>query len=73
MGDILAFPECQALTFSVVSKVLFGHKFSEEHKFELLSTFNEMELNLFSLPINVPGSGLNKVRQNVIQFILSIL
>ena len=60
-GNILGYPECRSLTFTITAKILLGFQFSEKARLELLATFYEMENNLFSLPINLPGTGLNKV------------
>ena len=61
LGEILAYPECRNLTFTITARLLLGFSFSEKAHRDLLTTFYELESNLFSLPINFPGSGLNKV------------
>ncbi|XP_033757526.1 cytochrome P450 26A1-like [Pecten maximus] len=56
--NILAFEECKTLTFKIATKVLIGFQYDESS--DLVSLFEEMMYNTFSLPINLPGFGLYK-------------
>ena len=60
-GFILGYPECRNLTFSIAAHVLLGFRFPEKEQMDLLHIFEEMQANLFSLPVNLPGSGLRRV------------
>ncbi len=70
-GFLLGYPECRNLTFTIAAKVLLGFELKNGEQMNLLHTFEEMQANLFSLPINLPGSGLRKVRI-VLIFLASI-
>ncbi|XP_023930650.1 cytochrome P450 26A1-like [Lingula anatina] len=57
-GRILGYPECRTLAFSITSKVLLGCDFTQSKDVEeALANFED---NLFSFPVNIPGSGLHK-------------
>ncbi|CAH1783469.1 unnamed protein product [Owenia fusiformis] len=57
---ILGYHECQGMTFEVAGKVLLGFNFDKQETTDLTKTFKRLQNNLFSLPVNYPGSGLNK-------------
>lgn len=62
---VLVYPEMKRLMFRIAMRILLGFepeqiKTDEE---QLVEAFEEMIKNLFSLPIDVPFSGLYRVRQ----------
>ncbi|XP_041370126.1 cytochrome P450 26A1-like [Gigantopelta aegis] len=57
-GYVFGFPECKSLTFSLASQVLVGFHLTENEHKELVRVFHQYVNCLFSLPVNVPGSGL---------------
>lgn len=60
-GHIHGYPECRTLTFNIAAQVLLGFRFHPQEVLELMTSFEMLNDNIFSLPINVPGFGLNKV------------
>lgn len=62
---LLVYPEVKRLMFRIAMRILLGFQpnqtgaDSEQH---LVEAFEEMIRNLFSLPIDVPFSGLYKVK-----------
>ncbi|XP_033633334.1 cytochrome P450 26A1-like isoform X1 [Asterias rubens] len=59
-GGVAGYPECRLLTFMVAGKVLCGFDCSKEETTKLIDYFEEIVHCFFSLPINLPGSGLNR-------------
>lgn len=61
---VLVYPEMKRLMFRIAMRILLGFK-PEQIKTDeqqLVEAFEEMIKNLFSLPIDVPFSGLYRVR-----------
>lgn len=66
---VLVYPEMKRLMFRIAMRILLGFE-PEQIKIdeqELVEAFEEMIKNLFSLPIDVPFSGLYRVREKRIQ------
>lgn len=63
---LLVYPEVKRLMFRIAMRILLGcepgPEGSEEDEQQLVEAFEEMTRNLFSLPIDVPFSGLYRVR-----------
>ncbi|XP_022096633.1 cytochrome P450 26A1-like [Acanthaster planci] len=59
-AGVTAYPECRSLTFRVSGKVLCGFDYSKEETASLIDHFEDIFQCLFTLPINIPGSTLNK-------------
>lgn len=62
-GCVLVYPEVKRLMFRIAMRILLGFQ-PEQIKTdegELVEAFEEMIKNLFSLPIDVPFSGLYRV------------
>lgn len=61
---VLVYPEMKRLMFRIAMRILLGFE-PEQIKTDeqqLVEAFEEMIKNLFSLPIDVPFSGLYRVR-----------
>lgn len=75
-GCVLVYPEMKRLMFRVAMRILLGFQ-PEQIKTdegELVEAFEEMIKNLFSLPIDVPFSGLYRVSSpNMMFFYLHTL
>lgn len=67
---VLVYPEMKRLMFRIAMRVLLGFEpeqiQTDEH--ELVEAFEEMIKNLFSLPIDVPFSGLYRVKSMKCQY-----
>lgn len=64
---VLVYPEMKRLMFRIAMRILLGFdpeqiKTDEQ---QLVEAFEEMIKNLFSLPIDVPFSGLYRVRETL--------
>lgn len=62
---VLVYPEMKRLMFRIAMQILLGFQLeqikTDEQK--LIEAFEEMIKNLFSLPIDMPFSGLYRVRK----------
>ena len=61
-GKILGYPQCRNLAFIMAAKCLAGFECDDEMGNELSTIYQSMIHNMFSLPIELPGFGLYKVR-----------
>lgn len=61
LGDVKAYPEVKKLTFAVVCQVILGFDLSDEEQEELLRVFTKFSNNIFSVPLEIPGSGYSQV------------
>lgn len=64
---VLVYPEMKRLMFRIAMRILLGFE-PEQIKTDeqqLVEAFEEMIKNLFSLPIDVPFSGLYRVRSRL--------
>lgn len=62
---LLVYPEVKRLMFRIAMRILLGFQPSQaspDGEQQLVAAFEEMIRNLFSLPIDVPFSGLYRVR-----------
>lgn len=62
---LLVYPEVKRLMFRIAMRILLGFQplqASPDGEQQLVEAFEEMIRNLFSLPIDVPFSGLYRVR-----------
>ncbi|XP_041123795.1 cytochrome P450 26B1-like [Polyodon spathula] len=59
-GSINVYPSAKALTFRIAVRVLLGLNVEDDHLDYLSKTFEQLMDNLFSLPLDVPFSGLRK-------------
>ncbi|GCB72289.1 hypothetical protein scyTo_0001914 [Scyliorhinus torazame] len=62
---VLVYPEIKRLMFGIAMRILLGFEpthTTRQTQQELIEAFEEMIRNLFSLPIDVPFSGLYRVR-----------
>uniref|UniRef100_A0A670YJX1 Cytochrome P450 family 26 subfamily C member 1 n=1 Tax=Pseudonaja textilis TaxID=8673 RepID=A0A670YJX1_PSETE len=59
-GPIAVYASAKALTFRIAVRILLGLRLEEEPFEELSRAFEQLVENLFSLPLNVPFSGLRK-------------
>uniref|UniRef100_A0AAQ4P2U0 Cytochrome P450 26A1 n=1 Tax=Gasterosteus aculeatus aculeatus TaxID=481459 RepID=A0AAQ4P2U0_GASAC len=69
---VLVYPEMKRLMFRIAMRILLGFK-PEQIKTDeqqLVEAFEEMIKNLFSLPIDVPFSGLYRVRDKLLIHVL---
>uniref|UniRef100_A0A480TS08 Cytochrome P450 26C1 n=1 Tax=Sus scrofa TaxID=9823 RepID=A0A480TS08_PIG len=60
-GPVAVYEAAKALTFRMAARILLGLRLEEEQCSELARTFERFVENLFSLPLDVPFSGLRKV------------
>lgn len=60
-GPVAVFEAAKALTFRMAARILLGLRLDEAQCAELARTFQQFVENLFSLPLDVPFSGLRKV------------
>lgn len=60
---VLVYPEMKRLMFRIAMRILLGFEpeQTKTDELELVEVFEEMIKNLFSLPIDVPFSGLYRV------------
>ncbi|XP_044518566.1 cytochrome P450 26C1 [Gracilinanus agilis] len=59
-GPISVYSAAKALTFRIATRILLGLRLEESECNELAKTFEQLMENLFSLPLDVPFSGLRK-------------
>ncbi|KAL8187139.1 UNVERIFIED_CONTAM: hypothetical protein K2H54_034268, partial [Gekko kuhli] len=59
-GPVAVYSSAKSLTFRVAAGVLLGLRLEEKRFAELARTFEQLVENLFSLPLNIPFSGLRK-------------
>lgn len=60
-GPVAVYQAAKALTFRMAARILLGLRLDEVECAELARTFEQFVENLFSLPLDVPFSGLRKV------------
>lgn len=60
-GPVAVYEAAKALTFRMAARILLGLRLDEAQCAELARTFEQFVENLFSLPLDVPFSGLRKV------------
>ncbi|XP_013924621.1 PREDICTED: cytochrome P450 26C1-like, partial [Thamnophis sirtalis] len=60
-GPIAVYASAKVLTFRIAARILLGLRLEEEQFVELSGAFEQLVENLFSLPLNVPFSGLRKL------------
>lgn len=60
-GSIAVYSSAKTLTFRIAARILLGLRLEEKQFKDLAKTFEQLVENLFSLPLNVPFSGLRKV------------
>ncbi|XP_074151987.1 LOW QUALITY PROTEIN: cytochrome P450 26C1 [Sminthopsis crassicaudata] len=59
-GPVDVYAAAKALTFRIAARILLGLRLEEGECNELAKTFEQLVENLFSLPLDVPFSGLRK-------------
>ncbi|XP_047410342.1 cytochrome P450 26C1 [Sciurus carolinensis] len=59
-GPVAVYEAAKALTFRMAARILLGLRLDEVRCAELARTFEQLVENLFSLPLDVPFSGLRK-------------
>ncbi|XP_070608482.1 cytochrome P450 26C1 [Erythrolamprus reginae] len=59
-SPVAVYASAKALTFRIAARILLGLRLEEEQFDELSGAFEQLVENLFSLPLNVPFSGLRK-------------
>uniref|UniRef100_F7EET8 Cytochrome P450 family 26 subfamily C member 1 n=1 Tax=Ornithorhynchus anatinus TaxID=9258 RepID=F7EET8_ORNAN len=59
-GPVAVFAATKALTFRIAARILLGLRLEERRCAELARTFEQLVENLFSLPLDLPFSGLRK-------------
>ncbi|KAJ8789310.1 hypothetical protein J1605_021837 [Eschrichtius robustus] len=59
-GPVAVYEAAKALTFRMAARILLGLRLDEAQCSELSRTFEQFVENLFSLPLDVPFSGLRK-------------
>uniref|UniRef100_I3MQ18 Cytochrome P450 family 26 subfamily C member 1 n=1 Tax=Ictidomys tridecemlineatus TaxID=43179 RepID=I3MQ18_ICTTR len=59
-GPVAVYQAAKALTFRLAARILLGLRLDEVRCAELARTFEQLVENLFSLPLDVPFSGLRK-------------
>ncbi|OXB72255.1 UNVERIFIED_CONTAM: hypothetical protein H355_012679 [Colinus virginianus] len=59
-GSIDVYSSAKTLTFRIAARILLGLCLEEKQFKDLAKTFEQLVENLFSLPLNVPFSGLRK-------------
>lgn len=60
-GPVAVYEATKALTFRMAALILLGLRLDKSQCAELARTFEQFVENLFSLPLDVPFSGLRKV------------
>lgn len=60
-GPVAVYEASKALTFRMAARILLGLRLDEMQCAALARTFEQLVENLFSLPLDVPFSGLRKV------------
>ncbi|NXL92241.1 CP26C protein, partial [Alectura lathami] len=59
-GSIAVYSSAKTLTFRIAAQILLGLRLEEKQFKDLIKTFEQLVENLFSLPLNIPFSGLRK-------------
>ncbi|KAF1468379.1 Cytochrome P450 26C1, partial [Pygoscelis antarcticus] len=59
-GSIAVYSSTKTLTFRIAARILLGLHLEEKQFKDLAKTFEQLVENLFSLPLNIPFSGLRK-------------
>ncbi|XP_069467463.1 cytochrome P450 26C1 [Ambystoma mexicanum] len=59
-GAVSVYAAAKALTFRIAARILLGLRLGELELQELAKTFEQLVENLFSLPLDIPFSGLRK-------------
>nr|XP_009934005.1 PREDICTED: cytochrome P450 26B1-like [Opisthocomus hoazin] len=59
-GSIAVYSSAKTLTFRIAARILLGLRLEEKQSQDLAKTFEQLVENLFSLPLNIPFSGLRK-------------
>ncbi|XP_048362238.1 cytochrome P450 26C1 isoform X2 [Sphaerodactylus townsendi] len=59
-GPVPVYSSAKSLTFRIAARVLLGLRLEEKRFAQLARTFEQLVDNLFSLPLNIPFSGLRK-------------
>ncbi|XP_010294777.1 PREDICTED: cytochrome P450 26C1-like, partial [Phaethon lepturus] len=59
-GSIAVYSSAKTLTFRIAARILLGLRLEEKQFKDLAKTFEQLVENLFSLPLNIPFSGLRK-------------
>uniref|UniRef100_A0A8C5MK57 Cytochrome P450 family 26 subfamily C member 1 n=1 Tax=Leptobrachium leishanense TaxID=445787 RepID=A0A8C5MK57_9ANUR len=59
-SHIAVYPSSKALTFRIAAQILLGLSLGEQRFKELAKVFEQLVENLFSLPLDIPFSGLRK-------------
>ncbi|XP_053160998.1 cytochrome P450 26C1 [Hemicordylus capensis] len=59
-GPIAVYSSAKTLTFRIAARILLGLRLDEKQFKELARIFEQLVENLFSLPLNIPFSGLRK-------------
>ncbi|XP_074764494.1 cytochrome P450 26C1 isoform X5 [Athene noctua] len=59
-GSIAVYSSAKTLTFRIAARILLGLRLEEKQLKDLAKTFEQLVENLFSLPLNIPFSGLRK-------------
>ncbi|XP_062988953.1 cytochrome P450 26C1 [Elgaria multicarinata webbii] len=59
-GPVVVYSSAKTLTFRIAARILLGLRLEEKAFQELARTFEQLVENLFSLPLNIPFSGLRK-------------
>ncbi|XP_004701126.1 cytochrome P450 26C1 [Echinops telfairi] len=59
-GPVAVYQAAKALTFRAAARILLGLRLDEAQCAELARTFEQLVENLFSLPLDMPFSGLRK-------------
>lgn len=69
---VLVYPEMKRLMFRIAMRILLGFQPDQikTDEQQLVEAFEEMIKNLFSLPIDVPFSGLYRVSDNFYDYFL---
>lgn len=66
-GPVAVYEATKALTFRMAALILLGLRLDKAQCTELARTFEQFVENLFSLPLDVPFSGLRKVLSPTLQ------
>ncbi|XP_053306336.1 cytochrome P450 26C1 [Spea bombifrons] len=59
-GSTSVFPSAKTLTFRIAARILLGLSLAEQQFQEMAKVFEQLVENLFSLPLDIPFSGLRK-------------
>ncbi|XP_053927560.1 cytochrome P450 26C1 [Cuculus canorus] len=59
-GSVAVYSSAKTLTFRIAAQILLGLRLEEKQFKDLAKTFEQLVENLFSLPLNIPFSGLRK-------------